>query len=80
MLTNYKGGLSSPTVAEMATSVPFMIIGSLSNGIFERRTPTTFGLLDFFILGQCFYQNFWTNCLYKSKETQQNKFGSVETH
>ena len=28
----------------MATSVPFMVIGSLSNGVFERRTPTGSGL------------------------------------
>ena len=25
-------------------SVPFMVIGSLSNGVFERRTPTGSGL------------------------------------
>ena len=55
-----------------------LLLGSLSNSVFERRTLTGSGL--FFIRGQCFCQNVPAKCLYKRKETQQNKCGGFKVY
>ena len=52
------------------------ILVSLCKDVFEQRTSTGSG--PFFIFGRCFCPQFWTNRLYKSKNTWKYKFGSVK--
>ena len=49
------------------------LLGSLSQGVFERRNSSEGGGL-FALSGSGFAQNFQASRLYKSKETKQYKF------
>ena len=54
------------------------MIRFLIKTVFQRRTSTESGY--FFIIAQLLCPNFQANCLFQSKETQQQTFGRVQTY
>ena len=53
-------------------------VRNLRRGVFERRTSTGSGL--FFNSSAVILNHSWANRLYKSKDTQQYKFGSAKAY